>query len=398
MNFSNRKESIEAYVIDIRRRVHMYPELPSKEINTSALVKHELKTMGIELANISSGTSVVGLIRGKLPGPAVALRAELDALPIQEETDHAWKSRIPGVMHACGHDVHLACLLGASRLLNEVSDDLPGTVYLIFQSAEENCQGAKELIRAGVLNLGFEAMFGLHTNTELEVGKVAFLSGPSQAGADSFSVKIHGIGGHGAFPHATVDPVVIAAQIVSQFQTIISRSHDPMHSSVLSVCRINAGNSDNIIPETAELGGTIRTMDSLSRSLIIERMRQICDGMAIAYNCICKIEIVPGPPPVVNDPALVSRAVDSCTHVLGPENVAELRRAMVGDDIAEFTARIPGVLGALGVRNEQKSIVSRNHTPNFDVDEQCISLGAVCMAQMAFDYLCDITEPSSKPT
>lgn len=387
MNFAQQAKSIEGFLLETRRDFHKHPELPMQEVRTSEKVKQFLAEHEIEMLPLDTPTSVAAIIRGGKSGGTVALRAELDALPIEERCDLPFKSVNAGVMHACGHDVHLACLMGAAKLLKAEESELPGNVVLLFQAAEENTEGAKQMIAAGVMDYGFEAVFGLHTNTEIEAGNVAFLPGPSQASADMFTVEISGRGGHGAFPHTTIDPVMIAAQLITQLQSVVSRNLDPMKTGVLSVCQVSAGTSPNIVPETAAFSGTIRALESEGRALIIERLGAICAAAEAAYDCRCSLRVLQGPPAVVNDPVLTAMAQQSCAAMLGDEHVKVLPAAMVGDDMAEFLSRVPGVLGALGVRNEANGIVWGNHNPNFAVDESCLTVGAACMAQMAWDYL-----------
>lgn len=387
MNFAQQAKSIESFLLETRRDFHQHPELPMQEFRTSQKVKEFLAAEGIELLPLDTPTSLAAVIRGGKSGRAVALRAELDALPITEECELPFKSVNPGVMHACGHDVHLTCLMGAAKLLKANAVHLAGDVVLLFQAAEENTLGAKQMIAAGVMEHRFDAVFGLHTNTGIPAGDVAFLPGPAQASASLFHIEIKGRGGHGAFPHTTVDPVMIAAQLVTQLQTIVSRNLDPVKTGVLSVCQISAGTSPNIIPETASVAGTIRALEAGTVDLIVERMRAICAGIESAYGCSCVLDAPEGLPPVVNDPALTAMAAASCAAVLGAEHVGTLAPAMVGDDASVFMSLVPGVLGALGVRNEEKGIIHGNHTPRFCVDEACLPVGAACLAQMAWDYL-----------
>ena len=387
MNFAQQAKSIESFLLETRRDFHRHPELPMQEFRTSQKVKEFLEAEGIQMLPLNTPTSVAAVIRGGKSGKAVALRAELDALPITEQCEVPFKSVNTGVMHACGHDVHLTCLMGAAKLLKANAADMCGDVVLLFQAAEENTTGAKQMVAAGVMDYPFDAIFGLHTNTGIDAGDVAFLPGPAQASAAMFSIEIKGRGGHGAFPHTTIDPVMIASQLVIQLQTVISRNLDPIKTGVLSVCQINAGTSPNIIPETATVAGTIRALDPDAGELIVERMKAICAGIEAAYGCICVLDAPEGLPPVINDPAITAMAAASCAAVLGAEHVGTLAPAMVGDDASVFMSRVPGVLGALGVRNEEKGIVHGNHTPRFDVDEACLTVGAACMAQMAWDYL-----------
>lgn len=392
MNFVTEAKEMQEMLRTIRRDIHRNPELSMQEYRTSEQVKAFLRENGIEMLPLDLPTSVVAVVRGRRPGKTVALRTDMDALPIQEETDRAYRSQNDGVMHACGHDVHLACLMGAAKMLMERRKELCGTVLLLFQASEENLMGARQIMETGVLDQGVDALFALHTNTGIDAGKVAFLPGPSQASADLFAITVEGRGGHGAFPNTTIDPILIAAQLITQLQTIVSRNMDPIQTGVVSVCQINGGTSNNIIPEKVELKGTYRAMDPAVRSLIRERIRSICEGVEKGYHCRCVLELPEGCPPIVNEPALTEIARRACVDALGKECVVPLAPAMVGDDMAFFLEQVPGVLGALGVRNEREGIVHGNHTPRFAVDEECLWVGAACMAQMAWTYLNERTE------
>ncbi len=388
MNFAEEARSMQEMLREFRRDIHMYPELPMKEFRTSGKIKNFLKENNIEILPLNLPTTVVAVIRGEESGKRIALKADMDALQIQEQTNAEYASRNEGVMHACGHDVHTACLIGAAAMLKRHQKELQGTVYLIFQAAEENLCGAKQIIETGFFSdEKIEEIFSLHTNTSIEAGKVAFMRGASQASADMMTIHIHGKGGHGAFPNTTVDPVYIASQLICQIQSIVSRNIDPIQTGVVSVCQMTAGTSGNIIPENAELSGTYRAMTPQVRELIRERLKSLCRGIEIGYGCECRAELPDGCPPIINDPVLADTAKKACGGVLGEENVLELSPAMVGDDMGFILEKVPGVLGALGVRNEKKGIVHGNHTPYFDVDEECLWIGAACMAQMAWDSL-----------
>lgn len=387
MHFLQEAKAMESFLQETRHDFHSHPELPMQEFRTSEKVKEFLSANGIEILPLETPTSVAAIIRGDSSGRTAALRTELDALPIEEQCDLEFKSKNPGVMHACGHDVHLTCLMGAAKLLKAHADEMHGNVVLIFQAAEEISKGAKQMIEAGVLSNQIDAIFGLHTNTSIDAGDVAFMPGPSQASADMFHIDIIGRGGHGAFPHTTMDPIVIASQLICQLQTIVSRNLDPMQTGVVSVCKVEAGTSGNIIPERASLDGTIRALDNGARDLLISRIEAICRGMEASFGCQCEFSLDVGAPAVVNDIALTACAQRACEEILGSSHVKPLPPAMVGDDMAEFLARVPGVLGALGVRNEEAGIVFGNHTPQFMVDEACLVTGAACMAQMAWNYL-----------
>lgn len=388
MNFKTEAHNLQELMVKYRRDFHSEPELSLMEFKTSEKIKNFLDENRIEMLPLGQETSVVGIIRGANPGKTVALRADIDALPINEAVDSTYKSKTEGVMHACGHDAHTAILMGCTLLLDSVKNNLSGNIKLIFQAAEEIGGGAKELIAAGVMN-GVDAVMGFHVNTDIEVGKVGFKSGYSQASANTYKIIVTGTGGHGAFPHKTKDPITTACYLVTELQTIVSRMVDPVHPAVVSIGSIHGGTKDNIIPSQVELSGTIRTFSNEVLALIENKIADICKSTETAFGCKCDCTVIRNTPPVYNNPFFVKEFARSASiKIIGEENVLDVEfPAMVGDDMACYLEKVPGVLGALGVRNEAKGITSGNHTPQFDIDEESLWVGTACLSQAVWDYL-----------
>ena len=373
-------------VVEIRRHLHMYPELSRQEHQTAAFIASKLTDMGIPIETGVAGTGLVGLIRGKRgDGPVIALRADMDALPITEENDLPYKSRNPGVMHACGHDVHMSCLLGAARILNDLRDHWGGMVKLIFQPSEETAPGgARLMIEEGVLeNPAPEAIFGQHVFVPLPAGKVGIRSGKYMASADEIYLTVKGRGGHAATPHLSVDPVVIAAQIVVALQTIVSRSARPAMPSVLTFGRIEGLGRTNIIPDEVKIQGTFRTFDEEWRADALQRITSMTAGIARGMGGECQVYIEEGYPFLVNDDHLADAFRKHATAYLGSENVVELDLAMTAEDFAFFSQKMPACFYRLGISNPLKGVGSNLHTPNFDVDEKAMETGMGLMAYLA---------------
>ncbi|HDN75638.1 MAG TPA: amidohydrolase, partial [Acidilobales archaeon] len=329
------------YIIKIRREIHMNPELAFEEFKTSKLVKEELGKLGIDVLETAK-TGVIGILKGKKEKPVVALRADMDALPINEENDIPYKSRIPGKMHACGHDAHVAMLLGAARVLSEIRYDLRCTVKFIFQPAEEKGLGAKKVIEEGHLE-GVNAIFGLHVWSELESGKVGIRDGPTLAGADAFEVRIKGKGGHAAAPHETVDPIVIAADLINAYQKIVTREVNPLDNVVITVAKISAGTTHNVIPEEAVMLGTIRTFRKEVREYVIKRMKEISEGYARALRARAEFKLKEaGIPPTVNNSELATFARRLLSEVGIAEVVSDVKPSMGAEDFALYAEKVKG--------------------------------------------------------
>ncbi len=366
----------------IRHYLHAHPELSYQEFNTSTFIQKKLNEFNIPFT-ILAKTGVVGIIEGKNPSSRIiALRADIDALPIQEENNVPYKSTIDGVMHACGHDVHTTCLLGAAKILHELKDEFEGTVKLIFQLGEEkNPGGASLMIAAGVLeNPAPKKIIALHVHPGLVVGRLSFRKGRVMASADEIYISIKGKGGHAAAPHLTQDTVLIASQLIVSLQQIISRNNNPTSPSVLSICSIHGGNATNIIPSEVKLMGTFRAMDETWRykahELIKSQAKAIVEGMGAELD----LHIDVGYPTVDSDPIVTEQCTQLATIFLGESNIQETELRMGAEDFGYYTQQIPGCFFRLGVRNESKGIIHNVHTPQFNIDEDAIEIGMGIMS------------------
>jgi hippurate hydrolase len=374
---------------EIRHHLHAHPELSFKEFETSRYVAGKLSAWNIH-HTIMAETGVVALIEGKNPSKKIiALRADMDALPIVEENDVAYKSQNKGIMHACGHDVHTTCLLGAAKILNELKDEWEGTVKLIFQPGEEkNPGGASLMIKDGVLeNPKPAAIAALHVHPGLPVGKLSFRSGLVMASADEIYITVKGKGGHAAAPHLTTDTILVAAQIVTSLQQIISRNRDPLTPSVLSICSFQGGNSTNVIPAEVKLMGTFRAMDETWRFKAHELIKKQTLEIAHALNAEAEILIDVGYPGVYNNSDVTVNAAKLAAKFIGEENVEETEIRMGAEDFGFYAQQIPACFFRLGVRNEKKSIVHQVHTPNFNIDEAALETGAGIMALLGAELM-----------
>ena len=371
--------------IDIRHHLHAHPELSFREFETAAFVSEKLKSWGIQCWDIAQ-TGVVALIEGGQPGgKVVALRADMDALPILECNDVPYKSTRDGIMHACGHDVHTTCLLGAARILQETRDQWAGTVKLIFQPGEEkNPGGASILIKEGILqNPAPQAILALHVNPSLEVGKLSFRSGMVMASADELYFTIKGKGGHAAAPHLTTDTILTAAQLVVNLQQIVSRINDPFNPTVLSITSINGGNATNVIPSEVKLSGTFRAMNETWRFAAHDWIRRICKSTADITGATIDVHIDVGYPFLVNNEELTKMAARKASDYMGAGNVEETEMRMGAEDFAFYSHQVPACFFRLGTGNKEKNIVSGVHTPNFNIDETAIETGMGIMAWLA---------------
>jgi hippurate hydrolase len=361
--------------------LHANPELSYKEFNTSKFIQDHLQSLGIPF-KVMAETGVVALIEGKKSNRVIALRADIDALPIQEANNVAYASKVPGVMHACGHDVHTTILLGAARILNETKAHWEGTVKLIFQPGEEkNPGGASILIKEGVLeNPAPTAIIGLHVHPILETGKLSFKSGKAMASADEIYITVKGKGGHAATPHLTADTVLAASELVVALQKVVSRDKDPLSPSVLSICAINGGFTTNVIPSEVKLMGTFRAMDETWRFNAHKRMKEIADGIATSSGAEIDFKIDVGYPTVYNDPVITEKAKSIAASSMGNSNIEEGELRMGAEDFGYYSQKIAGCFFRLGTGNKQKNITSGVHTPTFDIDEDAIEIGMRMMA------------------
>ena len=368
--------------IEVRHHLHAHPELSFQEFETSKFIQQKLSDFGIGF-EIKATTGVVGIIKGKNPEKRiVALRADMDALPIEEENDVAYKSKHQGIMHACGHDVHTTCLLGAAKILNELKSDWEGTVKLIFQPGEEkNPGGASIMIKEGVLsNPEPEAIFGLHVNPQLETGKLGFRSGMSMASADELYFTIKGKGGHAAMPHLTSDTILIASHLIIALQQIISRNCNPISPSVLSITSVHGGNTTNVIPGEVKLMGTFRALDEKWRYRAHDLIRKIATELVQSMGAQIDIHIDIGYPAVYNDEKLYSIAKKKAEEFMGKENVGETELRLGAEDFGFYAQQIPGCFFRLGTGNKALGTTSGVHTPTFNIDERAIETGMGLMA------------------
>lgn len=374
-------------IIATRREIHRHPELKYEEQRTSSLVIERLQGLGYEPTTGLGKTGVSAMLEGAGAGPCVLLRADMDALPLQELNEVEYASTHAGVMHACGHDGHTACLLGAARVLKRVGAPDAGRIKLMFQPAEEGGNGALAMIEDGVLeNPKVDAAFGLHVWNHLDVGTVAIVDGPFMASVDEFTVQIRGVGGHGAMPHETRDPVLAAAHVVTALQHIVARNVAPLQSAVVTVGRIRGGEAFNIIPDVVELAGTMRSFDTEVWERLPEQFERTVAKTAEAYGCTAEIEIKRMMRPTINDPEMAALVREVASEVVGAENIVN-ERTMGGEDFSEVLARVPGCYFFVGSRNEADGKVHPHHSPHFDIDEGALSIGARILTGVALRYL-----------
>ncbi len=381
--------SLAQETVGNRHHLHMHPELSFQETKTQAYVESQLNAWGIPNSRLAN-TGVVAIIEGKNPTKkVVALRADMDALPIIETNDVPYKSQNPGVMHACGHDVHTSSLLGTAHILQSIKEDFEGTVKLIFQPAEEKAPGgASIMIKEGVLeNPKPVSIFGQHVATNVPVGKIGFREGMYMASTDELYIKVIGKGGHGAMPDACIDPIVIASHIIVAMQQIISRNKNPKFPSVLTFGKIEGLGATNVIPDEVNIAGTFRAMDETWRAEGLEKMKKLAEGIADAMGGKAIFEVLKGYPFLQNNPELTRKAKAAAIAYMGEENVVDLDLWMAGEDFAFYTHHVDACFYRLGIRNEAKGITSGVHTPTFDIDEDALAIGPGLMAWLAVNEL-----------
>jgi amidohydrolase len=378
----------------VRRDLHAHPELSNREERTGRLVAERLRSLGLEVRHPVARTGVVAVLRGGRPGRVVALRADMDALPIQEKSEKPYKSENAGVMHACGHDTHTAMLLGVAEVLVKLKARLPGTVVFLFQPAEEGPPqgeegGAKLMVKEGALDEPkVEAIFGLHVGLGVDVGRIGWSDGPLMASADTFTIEVLGKTVHGAMPHLGLDPVPVAAEIVSALQLVVSRQVDAQDPKVLTIGRIQGGTRFNIIADRVVMDGTLRTFSPAVRADIKERMARTVAGVAAAHGTTASVRYRDeGSDATVNDTALARASRPALERVFGASNVYPIRPLMVAEDFSVYGNKAPAVLLILGTRNRAKGIESVNHTPDFDIDEAALPLGVRTLVTLALGTL-----------
>ncbi|MEJ6624222.1 MAG: amidohydrolase [Flavobacteriaceae bacterium] len=398
----NEYESIENQVINWRHDFHQNPELSNREFKTAAKIAAHLKSLGIEVTKEVAKTGVIGILKGDLPGKVVALRADIDALPVTERNDLSFKSTVKGdfmgeevgVMHACGHDTHTAILMGVATVLSKNKDKIKGTIKFIFQPAEEGAPpgeegGASLMVKEGVLeNPKVDAIFGLHINSVLPVGTIGYKPLGAMAASDRFVIKVHGKQTHGSEPWGGVDPILISAKIIDGLQTIISRETELTNeAAVITVGKITAGIRFNIIPESAEMVGTIRTLDYKMRDHIGKRMTEMVADIAKAYGGSATIEIVNGAAITFNDPALVTEMLPTLQKTAGTQKVKLMKAITGAEDFSFFQEKVPGFYFFLGGNTPGNTEAFPHHTPDFKIDDAGMILGVKTLSEMALDYL-----------
>ncbi len=376
------------YTQRLRRDFHMHPELGYQEVRTAGIVAHELSSLGLEVTTGIAETGVVSFLEGNHPGPTVLLRFDMDALPVQEETGKEYSSTRPGVMHACGHDGHVSVGLTVAKILESRRKLLHGQAKLVFQPAEEGLRGAERMIEAGVLESPApEHTLALHIWNDLPVGTIAIVPGPLMAGGEIFQIKLVGRGGHGAMPNEAVDPIAAASQVVTALQSIVSRNINPLQSAVVSVTTFHAGEAFNVIPQTAELRGTIRTFDPQVRETVLKRFHEVVNGIAQGLGCTEEIQTNRLTPTVVNDPILAERLARRVREEL-PEAVLKTSyQTMISEDMAYMMEQVSGVFMLVGGANPAESLDYPHHHPNFDFDERALVWASALMALAASELM-----------
>lgn len=377
------------YMLDLRRHFHSHPELSFKEYETSKRIKEELDKMCIPYKSGNNNTSILATIEGYKKGKTIALRTDMDALSVTECTTVSYKSQNKGCMHACGHDAHMASLLGAAKILKEIQHELPGTVKLIFQPGEEMGQGAKKIIEQGILD-GIDSIFGLHVISDIECGKISIDAGPKMASADTFKITVTGKGGHGAKPNQGIDALVVASAIVLNLQSIVSREIDPLEPVVVSIGTFKAGTQYNIIADNAELFGTARCFNNDVRKKIPVAMRRIIENTAKSYGATANLDYSFAVAPVINDKELSKIGESAVTTILSKDALLKDTKLLISEDFSEYTEKIPSVFALVGARNEKKDAKYPHHNEKFNVDEDCLLIASSLHAQYAYDYLTKI--------
>ena len=386
-------EKNKAEIVKIRRFIHMNPELGNREFETARLISAKLEPLGFEVRTGVAKTGVVAVLRGSQPGPAVAVRADMDALPVQETTNLPFKSLNPGVMHACGHDVHSSIVLGTALVLNSLKDKLKGTVTFLFQPAEEGAPegeegGADLMVKEGALdNPSVGAVFGFHVWPENVVGTVLIAPGSVTAAADTFTITVKGKSAHAARPHEGIDAVVIAAEIVTALQTVVSRASDPTDPAVLTIGTINGGVRRNIIADHVVLEGTVRTLSETNRKKIPVLMESIVRNITGMYGADCQFEYKEALPSVFNNPELAAAMTPTLIRLLGKDKTLEWKPQMIAEDFAYLARKAPGFYFFLGVKSPAQATAAPLHSPNFNPDERSIPLGIRILSHLLLDAL-----------
>ena len=378
-----------SHIVKLRRELHKYPELAFEENNTGRIIARELEKLNIGVKKGIGRTGLVGILKGQRQDKVVALRADMDALPILEESEVPFASKNRGKMHACGHDAHMAMLIGAAKILSQSKANLNGTVKLIFQPSEEkNPGGAPSMIEDGALaDPDVDVIFGQHVTNEMPAGKFGFRSGPLMASADEIYLTVIGKGGHGASPHKTVDPIPMAAQIITSLQNVISRLRNPFEPSVLTIGSIHGGSATNVIPDEVKLSGTFRTMNESWRKKGLEIIRRTAEATALGFGGKCEVEISRGYPVLVNWESETELAKKSAEKLFGKKSVTTLTPVMSAEDFAFFLQKVPGTFWWIGTGNKRIGATASIHSSKFKIDEEALINGAALLAYVTLEYL-----------
>lgn len=380
---------IKDWLISVRRDFHKYPELGMEEFRTSEKIINYLDEMGIEYKKNIANTGIVAIIRGGQDTRTVALRADMDALPIDDEKKVAYKSNICGKMHACGHDAHMSILLGAAKILCDMKNNLKGNIKLIFQPAEETVGGAKFMIKEGTMeNPKVDVIFGLHVDPEIPVGKIGIKYDQMNASSDTIKIIIHGESTHGAYPHTGIDAIYIAGQIITAVQSIVSRNTDPRDCAVITIGIIHGGTQGNIIANRVEMIGTVRTINIDTRNKTISRIESIVKNISMSMGGIGELIREEGYPPLINNNKIVNKIKENGINILGKKNVVKIKDISLGvEDFAYFLQNTNGAFFRLGCRNEEKGIIYEGHTNVFDIDEDCLPIGVAIQVKNVLSML-----------
>jgi amidohydrolase len=376
--------SLKSELVTLRRDLHLHPELGYQEVRTSGIVQQRLRSLGYTLKTGVATTGILATKHGTSDGKTILLRFDMDALPIEEQNDVPYRSQNKGVMHACGHDAHVAVGLGVAEVLSRAT--FPGTLKLMFQPAEEGLGGAAKMIEAGVLG-GVDEAYGLHVSSLHPTGKVAVREGAFMGSTDRLTIHVKGKGGHAALPHQTVDATLVASHLVVALQTIISRSLDPEETGVITIGHLSSGTAGNIISAKATLTGTMRCFTPEARALLEQRLRDVCAGIATTHDAEISVNLERGVNPVVNDKKAMELVGDIAANLLGANNIDTNWRTLIGEDFSEVLARVPGCFFFLGARDDARNLNSPHHSPTFDIDEGCLPLGVALLGEIALRAL-----------
>ena len=387
MNFKQEAEQLTDYLVQTRRDFHRHPELGFQETRTAGIVAQSLTDLGLEVQTGIGQTGVVGILEGEREGPVVLLRFDMDALPVSEENETDYISLNPGLMHACGHDGHMAMGLALARIMAGYRKQMAGSLKFLFQPGEEGRGGALAVLADGALeNPRPDVALAMHLWSEVPYGRIRVTDGPAMAASSIFTLTVRGKGGHGAAPHRSVDPILAAAHIVAALQSIVSRNVDPLESVVVTVGQMTAGTTFNVIPEVATLKGTVRSYDNEMHRQVYRRILEMAQNMAQAFRCQATMEAVAIVPAVVNAPAPTARVRAAAAKVVGPTNVVE-GQTMGAEDMGYILEEIPGCYFFVGAGNEEKGLDYPHHHPRFDIDERALILGLATMAEAAASYV-----------